>query len=59
MLLEYSIKTLHPMHSANDNVTIAGVGYSKHTMVLTAEQINGTYTTISNITLDSYDITTG
>src|SRR6056300_1548409 len=47
----------HGMHSANDNVTIAGVASGTYNGI-TAEQINGDYTSISNITLDSYDITT-
>ena len=48
----------HGMHSTNDNVTIAGVASGTYNGI-TAEQINGTYTSISNITLDSYDITSG
>ena len=44
------------MHGTSNNVTIAGVALV-HTMVLIQLQINGTYTSISNVTLDSYDIT--
>ena len=43
------------MHSATDNVIIAGVGLVL-TMVLHIQKINGTFTSIKNITLDSYDI---
>jgi hypothetical protein len=41
----------------NNNVTIAGVAAGTYNGI-TSAQINGTYTTISNVTLDSYDITT-
>ena len=57
------IRVFHPnhgMHGTSNNVTIAGI--QEHTMVLIQHQllsINGTYTSISNVTLDSYDITTG
>jgi hypothetical protein len=47
----------HGMHSANNNVTIAGIAAGTYNGILHSE-INGTYTSISNITLDSYDITT-
>jgi hypothetical protein len=47
----------HGMHGANNNVTIAGVPAGTYNGI-THTQINGTYTSISNITLDSYDITT-
>ena len=47
----------HGMHSTSDNVTIAGVESGTYNGI-TAEQINTTYTSISNITLDSYDVTT-
>jgi hypothetical protein len=47
----------HGMHSTNDNVTISGVAAGTYNGI-TSAQINGTYTSISNITLDSYDLTT-
>jgi hypothetical protein len=47
----------HGMHSTNNNVTIAGIAAGTYNGILHSE-INGTYTSISNITLDSYDITT-
>jgi hypothetical protein len=47
----------HGMHGVSNNVTISGlVAGTYNGIVHTA--INGTYTSISNITLDSYDITT-
>src|SRR6056300_2011676 len=47
----------HGMHSTSDNVTIAGVASGTYNGITSAE-INGTYSSISNITLDSYDVTT-
>ena len=47
----------HGMHSTSDNVTISGVASGTYNGIAHSE-INGTYTSISNITLDSYDITT-
>ena len=47
----------HGMHGTNNNVTIAGVAAGTYNGI-TSAQINGTYTSISNVTLDSYDITT-
>jgi hypothetical protein len=47
----------HGMHGSNNNVTIAGVAAGTYNGI-THTQINGTYTSISNVTLDSYDITT-
>ena len=47
----------HGMHGTSNNVTIAGVAAGTYNGI-TSAQINGTYTTISNVTLDSYDITT-
>ncbi len=47
----------HGMHSTNDNVTISGVAAGTYNGI-TSAQINGTYTSISNITLDSYDLIT-
>tara|TARA_B100001057_G_scaffold499747_1_gene611596 strand:+ start:5276 stop:11542 length:6267 start_codon:yes stop_codon:yes gene_type:complete len=55
------IRIFHPnhgMHSANDNVTIAGVVSGTYNGIAHSS-INGTYTSIKNITLDSYDIETG
>ena len=40
-----------------NNVTISGVPTGTYNGIATVD-INGTYTSISNITLDSYDITT-
>jgi len=54
------IKVSHPnhgMHGANNNVTIAGVPTGTYNGVAHSD-INGTYNSITNITLDSYDITT-
>ena len=47
----------HGMHGTSNNVTIAGVAAGTYNGI-TSTQINGTYTSISNVTLDSYDITT-
>ena len=47
----------HGMHSTNNNVTIAGVASGTYNGIAHSD-INGTYTSISNITLDSYDLTT-
>ena len=47
----------HGMHSTSDNVTISGVGSGVYNGI-NATLINATFTSISNITLDSYDITT-
>lgn len=48
----------HGMHSTTkDNVTISGVSSGSYNGIAHSA-INGTYTSISNITLDSYDITT-
>jgi len=47
----------HGMHGASNNVTISGVAAGTYNGISSA-QINGTYTSISNVTLDSYDITT-
>ena len=48
----------HGMHSTTDNVTIAGVASATYNGLAHSE-INGTYTSIKNITLDSYDLTSG
>jgi len=45
------------MHSITDNVIIAGIPAGTYNGIAHSA-INGTYTSISNITLDSYDITT-
>ena len=47
----------HGMHGTTNNVTISGVVAGTYNGI-THTQINGTYTSISNVTLDSYDITT-
>ena len=47
----------HGMHSTNNNVTIAGIASGTYNGIVHSN-INGTYTSISNITLDSYDVTT-
>lgn len=48
----------HGLHSASDNVTIAGIPNGTYNGI-TSAQINGSYSTIKNVTLDSYDITVG
>ena len=53
------VRVFHPnhgMHSANNNVTISGFPSSGTNGLVTAE-INTTHTNLTNITLDSYDIT--
>ena len=47
----------HGMYTTSNNVTIAGVASGTYNG-LAHSDINGTYTSISNVTLDSYDITT-
>ena len=44
------------MHGTSNNVTIPGLGASTDYNGITGSSINGTYTSISNVTLDSYDI---
>ena len=54
------IRVYHPnhgMHGTDNNVTISGVPAGTHNGIVHSD-INGTYTSISNVTLDSYDITT-
>ena len=46
----------HGMHSTANNVTIAGVPSGTFNGIASTN-INGTYTTIGNITLDSYTVT--
>ena len=57
------IRVFHPnhgMHGTSNNVTIAGLASGTYNGIdTTSNAINGTYTSISNVTLDSYDITTG
>ena len=48
----------HGLHSTNDNVTIAGLSSGTYNGIAHSD-INGDYTSIKNITLDSYDIETG
>jgi len=47
----------HGMHGTSNNVTIAGVASGTYNGI-THSNLNGTYTSISNVTLDTYDITT-
>jgi len=47
----------HGMHSTTDNVIIADIAAGTYNGIAHSD-INGTYTSISNITLDSYDVTT-
>ena len=54
------VRVKHPNHgmmSTSDNVTIASVGSGTYNNIANSS-INGTYTSIANITFDSYDITT-
>ena len=57
------IRVFHPnhgMYGTNNNVTIAGIPSGTYNGIdTTTDPINGTYTSISNVTLDSYDITLG
>ena len=53
------IRVFHPnhgMHGTSNNVTISGVASGTYNGIAHSD-INGTYTSISNVTLDSYDIT--
>ena len=53
------IRVFHPNHNLHDTnsvVTIAGVPNGSHNGIAHTD-INGTYSSISNITLDSFDIT--
>jgi hypothetical protein len=47
----------HGMHGTNNNVIISGIASGFYNGIA-HDAINGTHTSISNITLDSYDITT-
>ena len=54
------LRVNHPNHgmlSTSDNVTIANVSSGTYNGISNSD-INGTYTSISNMTFDSYDITT-
>ena len=57
------IRVFHPNHGmngTNNSVTIAGIPSGTYNGInTTTDPINGTYTSISNVTLDSYDITLG
>ena len=46
----------HGMHTTSNNVTIAGVPSGTYNGIASAN-INGTYTAIGNITMDSYTVT--
>jgi len=46
----------HGMHGTSNNVTISGLEASTTYNGILGSAINGTYTSISNVTLDSYDI---
>jgi len=48
----------HGMHGTSNNVTISGVASGTYNGIAHTD-INGTYTSIKNITLDSYVITSG
>src|SRR5210317_1372876 len=53
------IRVFHPnhgMHGTSNNVTISGLEASTSYNGINGSSINGTYTSISNVTLDSYDI---
>ena len=46
----------HGMHGTSNNVTIAGLDASTSYNGILGSSINGTYTSISNVTLDSYEL---
>ncbi len=48
----------HGMHGTSNNVTISGVAAGTYNGIAHTN-INGTYTAITNVTLDSYDVTAG
>ena len=53
------IRVFHPnhgMHGTSNNVTIAAVANGTYNNIAHSD-INGTYTSLTNVTLDSYDIT--
>jgi hypothetical protein len=47
----------HGMHGTTNNVTISGIASGTYNGISSTD-LNGTFTSLSNITLDSYDITT-
>ena len=54
------IRIFHPnhgMHGTSNNVTIAGLDAGTTYNGVLGSAINGTYTSLSNVTLDSYDVT--
>ena len=44
------------MHGTGNNVTLAGFEASTDYNGIAGSSINGTYTALTNITLDSYDV---
>ena len=53
------IRVFHPnhgMHGTGNNVTLAGFEASTDYNGIAGSSINGTYTALTNITLDSYDV---
>ena len=46
----------HGMHGTTNNVTISGIASGTYNGISSTD-LNGTFTSLSNITLDSYDIT--
>ncbi len=53
------IRVFHPnhgMHGVTNNVTLSGFEASTDFNGITGSSINGTYTALTNITLDSYDV---
>jgi hypothetical protein len=53
------IRVFHPnhgMHGVTNNVTLSGFEASTDFNGITGSSINGTYTSLTNITLDSYDV---
>ena len=53
------IRVFHPhhgMHGTGNNVTLSGFGASTDFNGITGSSINGTYTALTNVTLDSYDV---
>ena len=53
------IRVFHPnhgMHGTGNNVTLAGFEASTNYNGIAGSSINGTYTALTNITLDSYDV---
>ena len=48
----------HGMHGTSNNVTISGLTSGTSYNGILGSEINGTYTSISNVTLDSFDVIT-